>query len=71
MLGVDLQPDALHAGGIALVRFLIVLRQIVRLRQPLIQLRRAGAADQGEDMEQRNGAGAIARSPWGAEVSQM
>ena len=44
MLGVDLQPDAFHAGGRAVERLLVILRQIVCFGQPLIQFLAAGAA---------------------------
>ena len=70
VLGVDLQADALYPGGRAVERLLVILGQIVRFGQPLIQSWAPGPAHQGRDVERRERR-VVCLAPAGAEESQM
>src|SRR5690349_6794458 len=59
MLRIDLQPYALYSRGSAAERLPVILIQVLRFRQPLVQFLSAGAAHQREDMDQRDGTGAL------------
>src|SRR5262249_1772893 len=71
MLRVYLKADALDARGGPVKGLLIILRQIVRFRHPLVEFIPAGSADHGDDMDQRHGTRALKRSLWRRRVPDV
>ena len=65
MLGVDLEPQTLHARRRFSVGFLVIVGDVVGFGNPAVQVGRAGLADHGKNPEEGNGAGVL-EDPFGS-----
>jgi len=71
VLGIDLDAKAVDVGSGLTKCALIIGRQIMALRHPLIEVGVAGFADNGEDVNQRNGAGILGGAFGGGSIPDV